>query len=507
MTRRKTCLAALLAATVLATPASAAECIKVIGTEPAGVKVTMDPAFVNLADDSYQQNAVYNRLVNLDKNFQVIPELGKSWSASEDGKTWTFQLEQGVTFHDGRPFTAKDVVYTFKRLLDPDVGSPAASVLGFLNADGIVAVDDHAVSFTTDEPMAELPLLIANKYGMIVPEGATSEQLKSNAMGTGPFMQDVYAPAENRRVFQANPTYWREGLPKAACLELDVVTEEVSRIAAIKSGAVDLVLSAGAASLGTLQGDPSLKLVQSAPGTYLTMSMWTDTPPFDDVRVRQALKSVVDRQLLVDTITLGNGVAGNDNPVPPTSPAAYASETKPRDVEKARALLAEAGHPDGLTIELNTGEGYPGMVALAQAYQQMAADAGITVEIVNSPGDTYWDVIWMQRPFFVSNWSGRPPLEGLAYTFTSDAQYNEARWKNPEFDALIAGARTEPEPEKRMQMLKEAQEILSEEGGVIVPYFVKDVAILRAACEGYEPHPQVPIINYENLACSDKPKG
>lgn len=243
---------------------------------------------------------------------------------------------------------------------------------------------------------------------MIVPEGATSEQLKANGIGTGPFVQEVYLPAENRRVFQANPNYWREGLPRAACLELDVVTEEVSRIAAIKSGAVDLVLSAGAASLGTLQGDPSIKLVQSAPGTYLTMSMWTDTPTYDDVRVRQALKAVIDRQLLVDTITLGNGVAGNDNPVPPTSPAAYTSEIKPRDIERARALLAEAGHADGLTIELNTGEGYPGMVALAQAYQQMAAEAGIRVEIVNNPGDSYWDVIWMQRPFFVSNWSGRP---------------------------------------------------------------------------------------------------
>src|SRR5690606_33606981 len=134
MTRTKTCLAALLAATMLAGPAIAAECIEVIGTEPAGVKVTMDPAFVNLADDSYQQNAVYNRLVNLDSDFQVIPELARSWSVSEDGMTWNFELEEGVTFHDGKPLTAKDVVYTYSRLLDPEVGSPAASVLGFLNA-------------------------------------------------------------------------------------------------------------------------------------------------------------------------------------------------------------------------------------------------------------------------------------------------------------------------------------------------------------------------------------
>jgi peptide/nickel transport system substrate-binding protein len=496
--------ASLVSLAPMVAHAQAPECVKVIGTEPGLPNITMDPAFVNVADDSYQQNAVYNRLVNLDSSFQPIPELAKSWSVSGDGLTWTFDLETGVKFHDGRPMTAKDVVFSFRRLLDPAVGSPATSVLNFLEPDGITAVDDHTVTFKTPNVVADLPTVLAIKYGMIVPDGSTKEDLKVKAMGTGPFVQDVYSPTETRRVFQRNKNYWREGLPKAECLELSVITEEVTRLAAIKSGAADLILSAGAASAGTLASDPMLKLEKSAPGTYLTISMWTDTPPFDDVRVRQALKAVIDRQLLVDTILLGNGTPGNDNPIPPTSPDAYTAEVKKQDIEKAKQLLAEAGHASGLTVELNTGEGFPGMVALAQAYQQMAAQAGITVNIINNPADSYWDVIWMKKPFFISNWSGRPAAEALPYTFSSDATYNEARWKNPDFDRLLKEARAETDSAKRSQLYKDAQQLLSEHGGVIVPYFVSDVAVMRADCEGYSPHPQVPIINYEHFVCKGK---
>jgi peptide/nickel transport system substrate-binding protein len=487
-----------------ATSAFAVECVKVIGTEPGLPNITMDPAFVNTSDDSYQLNAVYNRMVNLDSSFQPIPELAKSWSVSDDGLTWTFNLESGVKFHDGKPMTAKDVVFSFRRLLDPAVGSPASSVLGFLDPAGITAVDDLTVTFKTPTVVADLPTVLAIKYGMVVPDGSTKEQLKLQENGTGPFVQDVYSPTETRRVFQRNKDYWRKGFPKAECLELSVITEDVTRLAAIKSGAADLIMQAGAANASVLAGDPTLKLAKSAPGTYMTLSMWVDTPPFDDVRVRQAMKAVIDRQLLVDTLVLGNGVAGNDNPVPPTSPDAYTSEIKKQDIEGAKKLLAEAGHPDGLTVELNTGEGSPGMVALAQAYQQMAALAGITVNIINNPADSYWDTTWMKKPFFGSNWSGRPAAEGLPYTFKSDATYNEAKWKNPQFDKLLDEARAEVDPAKRQQLYKDAQKLLSEDGGVIVPYFTSDVAVMKADCEGYVPHPQVPIINYENFVCKGK---
>ena len=476
-----------------------------IGTESAGTAVTMDPAFANLNDDAYQQNLVYNKLVQVDSNFQPIPGLAKTWSVSEDGKTWTFELEKGVVFHDGKPLTAKDVVWSFKRLIDPAVGSPAAGLLGFLHAEGIVAVDDDTVQITTKDTVAELPLLISNKYTAIVQDGATSETLKSKGIGTGPFMQDVYDIAQDKRVFKRNPSYWRAGLPKAACIDLKVITEEVSRIAAIQSGSVDLIVQAGPATVTTLGGDSRVKLVVSkSAGGYLNLSMRTDQPPFNDVRVRQAMKAVVDRQLVVDTVLLGNGVVGNDNPVAPTNPLAFRDTAIPRDVQKAKALLAEAGYPNGIDVELNTGEAGPGYMLIAQVYQQMAAEAGIRVNLVTNPADTYWDAVWMKKPFFVSSWGGRSAPEALAYTFLSDAKYNEGNWKNPEYDKLVLASRTEVDPAKRAEMQKRAQEILTADGGLIIPAFLSDVAALRSTCDGFTPQPSATLLNYEELTCTDR---
>jgi peptide/nickel transport system substrate-binding protein len=498
-------LGSALALVFTTATAVTAECLRIIGTEGGSMVATLDPAFNNLNDDSYQQNLVFNKLVNVDADFQPIPELASSWSVSEDGKTWTFILEEGVTFHDGKPLTAADVVWTFRRLIDPEVGSAAAGIMDFLDPDGIVAVDDLTVAMTTEEVVAELPLMIANKFTMIVQDGATSEELATRAIGTGPFMQDVYDLAQDTRIFQRNPDYWRTGLPRAACVDLKVITEEVSRIAAIQAGSIDLILDAGPASISTLGGDPRVQVVPATgAGGYINLSMQTDRPPFDDVRVRQAMKAVVDRQLVVDTVLLGNGIPGNDTPIAPTNPLAFSSEVAPRDVARARALLAEAGYPDGITVDLNTSEAGPTYVLFAQVYQQMAAEAGITVNVVNKPADSYWDVVWMQEPFFVSSWNGRSVPEALAYTFLSTAPYNEGNWRNAEYDALVLGAQTEVDPEKRGEMVRQAQQILAEDGGLIIPAFFTSAAALRTGCEGYVPHPSASIYDYENLYCADR---
>ncbi len=505
MTRRAytpSILAGMLMAGMLVTPALA-ECVRVIGTEGGGSALTMDPAFALLNDDAYQHNLVYNRLVNLDSNFQPVPELARSWSVSDDGLTWTFHLEEDVTFHDGKPLTADDVVFTFQRLIDPDLGSPAAGLLTFLDAEGIVAVDEHTVTMTTPDIVAELPILIANR-SYVVQDGSTTDFLHGNGIGTGPFVQDVYDIAQSIRIFQRNPDYWREGLPLADCIDLKVINEEVSRIAAIQAGSIDLILSAGPATLTTLAGDPRVTLVASeGAGMYNNLSMEVDEAPFDDARVRLAMKLVVDRQMVVDTMLLGNGIVGNDNPVAPNNPLAYRDDAIPRDVERARELLAEAGYPDGIDIDLNTSDAGPGYVMLAQLYQQMAADAGIRVNIVMSPVDSYWDNVWMQVPFFSSSWNGRAAMESLAYNYSSGATYNEAHWKNAEFDALLDRARADTDADERRALMQQAQEILAEDGGVIIPAFFLESSALRAGCTGYVPHPSASIYNYETLTCAD----
>ncbi|HEY7766220.1 MAG TPA: ABC transporter substrate-binding protein, partial [Aestuariivirgaceae bacterium] len=153
---------ALVAAATLSLPAFAAagdECVKVLGYEWSGEKQSMDPADMHSGDDAYHTFAVYNRLLDVDDNFKTIPELATEWSVSPDGRTWTFKLREGVKFHSGKDFTSADVVYTFKRFFDESLGSGAKAVLEFLDPEGIKAVDKYTVSFTTKDPVVELPVL------------------------------------------------------------------------------------------------------------------------------------------------------------------------------------------------------------------------------------------------------------------------------------------------------------------------------------------------------------
>ena len=355
-------------------PASvvAEECVNIVHYESSGEKGSMDPADLLSSDDSVHVYAVYNRLVDIDDNFQVVPELAKSWSVSEDGRTWTFELEQGVKFHDGSDFDSGDVVYSLRRLLDPEVGSGAAPILSFLKPEGIQAVDAHTVRFETDDPIADMPTLLSLKFNLIVSEGAQTADLKLNGMGTGPFMQEEFTPGGAVRVLRRNPNYWREGLPKAECLRVTVITEAVSQLAALKSGEADLLMSAAPEILSALRGDENVTLLETGAATSLTFSMQTDKEPFNDNRVREALKAVVNRQEIVNTALLGLGQPGNDNPVPPSWPAAYTAEIKGQDIE-ARQGAADRG---GLRRRAHGGSTYLGRPARHEARRPGLSAAG-----------------------------------------------------------------------------------------------------------------------------------
>lgn len=493
---------ALVAGMGLPAMAAGENCIKVLGYESSGEKQSMDPSGMYSGDDAYHIFAVYNRLLDLDENFQAIPELAESYEASADGKTWTFKLRQGVKFHDGSDFDANDVVYTFKRLLDPALPTGAKQVLTFLDPDGIKAVDAHTVTFTTKEPVAELPVLITNKFTGIVAEGAKAEDLRLRGNGTGPFMQEEFTPGGPVRLMNKNPTYWKSGLPKAECLKVTVAQEPVGAVSAIKAGEVDLVLNVDPSVISTLKDDPNVQLLETPASNSMTISMWTDTPPFDDLRVRQALKLVVDRQAMIDTVLLGYGEAAADNPVPLGSPASFSQEAPKQDIAKAKELLAAAGHGGGLKIDMFTAEGVPGMVRMAQVYAEMAKSAGIEVNVNVTPPESYWDDVWLKKPILTSAWSMRPAGEGLAYPYRSISDVNETHWKRQDFDDLLTKANTTVDVEERTKIYQAAGKLLSEEGGVIIPMFVHQVLALKKGCSGYKPHAQNFNLNFEDISCA-----
>ena len=477
------------------------ECVKVLGYEWSGEKQSMDPADMHSGDDAYHTFAVYNRLVDIDDNFNVLPELATEWSVSPDGLTWTFKLRSGVKFHSGKDFSSADVVYSFKRLLDEKTGSGARAVLEFLDSDNIKAVDPTTVTFTTKKPVVELPVLISNKFTNIVPDGAKQEDLRKKGDGTGPFMQEQFTPNAPVRILRKNPNYWNAGQPKADCIRITVAQEAVAAVAAIKAGQVDLMLNVDPSVIGSLKDDPSVQLLETAASNSMTVSMWVDTKPFDDVKVREALKLVVDRQAMVDTVLLGFGEAAADNPVPVGNPASYTKEAPKQDIEKAKALLAEAGYKDGLKFDLYTAEGVPGMVRMAQVYAEMAKAAGIDINVVVTPAESFWDDVWLKKPIVTSAWSMRPPGEGLAVAYTQSAKWKETHWERPDYDAMLLKANTTVDADERRKVFQQTGELLAKEGGLILPMFVHQVLALRKGCEGYVPLAQNFNLNFEDLSC------
>lgn len=487
---------------LLAGAATAQEgCLKVMTFDWSATLIT-DPARIVNNSDLLHANAAYEPLVVFDNNFTVSPWLADSFTQSADGLEWTFVLKDGIAFQDGAPLTSADVVYTYKRLLDPATASPAASELGMITADGITAPDARTVVFRTAEPVAQLPLLLATKYALIVREGSTAESLATASNGTGPYVISDFKADAPRTVLAANPTYWQAGKPTAPCLELSGIADPIARASAIQSGDADLLIAADAATLPLLQADPNISLLEAKGALMMTMVMMVDQPPFDDVRVRQALKLVVDRTAMVQLVTLGFGVPGNDNPVPPTSPLAVSDQPLPRDLDKARALLAEAGLADGLTVDLWTGatDLVPGMNVMVQAYKEMAAEAGITVNVMTAPSNSFWDDVYMKQPFSVSYWYTRHPVSSFSLAFRSDAQYNETRWRDPAFDTLLDDAATATDPAVAADLYRQAQTRIMTEGGQIVPVFASLVAAVRNGCSGYVPHIESRVM-FQEIAC------
>lgn len=229
--------------------------------------------------------------------------------------------------------------------------------------------------------------------------------------------------------------------------------------------------------------------------------MFIDTPPFDDVRVRKAMKLVVDRAAAVQTVLLGFGEPGNDAPIPPSSPDAYRSTIEPRDIEAAKKLLAEAGYAKGLEVDLYTSESYPGMLLLAQFYAQMAKDAGIKVNVINSPSDSYWDNIWLKKPFVVSYVGARPAGEAMVLNLSGKSKWNESHWFRKDYDDLLTKAAATIDPGERRKLYQQAQRLVADEGGVILPVFNVVVSALRKGCGGYTPNVDTTNYDYRNLTC------
>lgn len=424
---------------------------------------------------------VYSRLVRQDDAGAPSPELATTWTPNADSTEWTLTLQPGVTFHDGSAFDAADVAYSLGRIEDPALESPVSAVLGII--DRVEVVDPLTVKIVLEAPHAGLPLLLLDYRVRMIPEGS-GPTIAENPIGTGPFRVETFDP-EGTTTLVAFDGYW-EGRPKLDRVQFTPIPDSEARHQAMLAGQLDLN-SVTRDQVPSFEGNPAFQLQTFPAGGWFGIVFRTDTPPFDDVRVRQALRIAVDRQAMM-TLMVGaeGGTVGCDTPVRADDPF-RSPQTCPQDIERAKALLAEAGYPDGIDIELFTADLEPGMVRLAEIYQAQVAPAGIRVALTVAPSDGYWDDVWMVKPASVTSWGERPADQILNEAFRTGADWNESYYSNPAFDALLDQARSTLDTAAARDLYVKAQELLFAEGGVLIPYQEDGRRVLSARVSGIKP--------------------
>lgn len=421
---------------------------------------------------------LYNRLVRLDENGVPQPELATAWQANEDATVWTFTLQAGVTFHDGHAFTSADVVYTFAHLLDPDLQSPMAAPLGLIAS--TETPDEQTVIFQLSQGHADFPLLLGHRAAAIIAENS-ADTIGQSGIGTGPFQLESLN-VEGTTVLVANDDYWK-GVPGLAKVELIGLADAEARTLAMQAGQVDLIFNVTATQAELFAGNVDFTVLRFPSSRWLGFVMRVDTPPFDDPRVRKALRLVADRQTMLDLVLSGEGTLACDTPVAPSDAYRLNNECA-QDVEGAKALLTEAGYADGLEVTLYTSTNNPQWVPLAEIYQQQAAAAGINVTLEVVPADSYWSEVWTKQPFHTTLWAERLADQFLNENWRSTAKWNESHYQSTEFDALLDTARAALDFETRRATYQAAQQLIFDEGGHIIPYHVNDFTIVSNKVTG-----------------------
>lgn len=447
-----------------------------------GVPSQFDPAFSASPSELLVMRSIYDYLVDIDTRNNIIPALATSWEVSDDGLVYTFTLTEGVTFHDGSAFTAEDVVWTFNRLRDPVSGRPSASI--YANIANISADNEYQVSFTLTE-VDPFFLYNLSDYRSLMLKAGTDDFNLFN--GTGAFVVSDYSVG-NRMSLMANGDYFIEGQPGVEVLEFVFFSDQVASVDALRGGQVDIVLEMPLPLFETLSSARGITTVSIPTNNYDVVRLRADRAPGNDPRVVEALKLAVDRQVIFDAVKNGIGALGIDSPIGPLYGNYHAADLTPpaRDAERARALLAEAGYPDGLSLTLRTPDSGD-RPDLAVVLQQQLAEAGFDIEISIEPESVYYgDGGWLEADFGISGWGSRAIGQYyLDAALVCDGVWNESRYCNEEFDELVQLAGTTLDEDIRMAAYREIQEILLAEAPIIIPYFSAVTAAHSDAVAGF----------------------
>jgi len=426
---------------------------------------------------------VVNYLVRVAPDLSVQPELATSWS-SDDAKVWTVRLREGVKFHNGKAFTADDVVVTFDRLVDPKTPSAGKSAFSFLEKGATKKIDDYTVRFELNRPLGDFPYSLNTYQAAILPADWPGDFAK-NPIGTGPFRLTNYVPKQSAD-FERFDGYWESGLPYLDKVKIIYFADIGAQITAMQSGTVDMMQTIPLDSIAPLQGGASdVTFLSASSSSYAQLAMRMDQKPFDDKRIRQAIACCLDRELIVKNLWDGYADIGNDHLIAPVYPLFKGVHLAQRsqDYDKAKKLLADAGYPNGIDLELRTHAIF-GLPQYAQAVQEMAKPANIRIDLKVEPDDLYYQH-WNTIPFALEAWIHRPsPGQLLNLGYRCGADWNVPHMCIDSFDKLVSELDATVDEGKRAEVAGKIAEIMNDEVPAIISFFYKTTRAVRNRVQG-----------------------
>lgn len=492
----KTVLAFTAALTAGAAPLWAADLTIGRSNEPSSI----DPQFSRTGNNQMTAQLMFDRLIDLGPNLDIGPGLATSWEPIDD-RTWSIKLREGVTFHDGSPLTAEDVIFSLDRT-DEVPNSPAPFSDMVSNVASMEKVDDLTVKITTHTPAPRLIEDIGRVFivSKAASENATSEDFNSGkaTIGTGPYRFERWMPGESLEI-NAYDGYWGDA-PEFKDVDIRFITNDAARMAALLSGDVDLIDAVPPVDIPRIEAERDLKVVSAPSGRviYLGLSQRFDVPPevtdaegkpmetnpFRKPEVRRAISLMIDRELIVDRILGGSGVPAGQLVPDVLGGHAADLEPDPYDPKRAKELLAEAGYPEGFGVTVySSNDRFPADADLGQALGQMLARGGLTVNGVQTlPYNVYAKAATAgDYSVFVfslgsSTPSSAPNLMGLIHTYDKEngkGPFNRVRYSNPRFDAALEAALQEFDTGKRNEMLAEATRMAFAETPIVPLYWQK----------------------------------
>jgi peptide/nickel transport system substrate-binding protein len=456
-----------------------------LGVTGGGTKDIMDGQNIITKPDQARLVSAFETLLTFDEQYQLTTDgLAESVEAVNP-KLYTIRVHKGIEFQDGKTLTADDVIYSLQRIGTEKYGLTGFAATASMDIANIKKVDKYTVQLPLKTPDSTVPQTLASYTFGIVPVGYKA--YPSPQIGTGAYKLKSFTPGQSS-VSERNPNYWRSGQPYFDTVTIQDFDDSTAQVNALLGGQIDAMTDLPASQVQVVESHSMNSLV-SKTGGWLPLCMAIDMPPFDDNRVRQAMRLIVDRQGMIDQVVSGYGFIGNDLYAPFDD--GYNSELPQReqDIDKAKSLLKQAGM-ENATIDLHTTNGASGMVNLATVFATQAKEAGLTINVKNDPN--YYGDAYLKLAFSVDFWGTRGYLNQVQQGSLPTSPYNETHWppksgEGSNFEDLYNQALAATDDAKRIDIEHQMQQYEYDLGGYIIPYFGNLIDAYAANVAGFVP--------------------